>query len=84
MVKFPDAVDCGFPHFMDLEFATSEKTNAVRNSLLEVNNNYSTNEEINSSHVKILNDSILATFMLENTDNKTDNQCNTHNGRYYF
>ena len=47
MVKFPDAVDCGFPHFLDLQFATSEKTNAVRNSLLKENNIYSSNEEIN-------------------------------------
>ena len=30
----------------------------------------STNEEINSSHVKILADKIAATYMLENTDNK--------------
>ena len=30
----------------------------------------STNEEINSSHVKILEDNIAATYMLENTDNK--------------
>ena len=30
----------------------------------------STNEEINSSHVKILEDKISATYMLENTDNK--------------
>ena len=30
----------------------------------------STNEEINSSHVQILEDKIAATYMLENTDNK--------------
>lgn len=30
----------------------------------------STNEEIDSTHVKILKDKILATYMLENTDNK--------------
>ncbi|MBQ4122640.1 AAA family ATPase [bacterium] len=30
----------------------------------------STNEEINSSHVQILKEKILATYMLENTDNK--------------
>lgn len=30
----------------------------------------STNEEINSSHVKILADKMAATYMLENTDNK--------------
>ena len=30
----------------------------------------STNEEINSSHIKILNNNILATYMLENADNK--------------
>ncbi|MCI6360599.1 MAG: AAA family ATPase [Eubacterium coprostanoligenes] len=29
----------------------------------------STNEEINSSHVKIMEDKIVATYMLENTDN---------------
>ena len=30
----------------------------------------STNEEINSSHVKLLEGKIAATYMLENTDNK--------------
>lgn len=30
----------------------------------------STNEEINSNHIKIMKDKILATYMLENTDNK--------------
>ena len=30
----------------------------------------STNEEINSSHVKLLERKIAATYMLENTDNK--------------
>ena len=30
---------------------------------------FSTNEEINSAHVKIMKDKISATYMLENTDN---------------
>lgn len=46
-VEFADAVDFGWLHFMDLEFATPERANIARNSLLKENNIYSSNDEIN-------------------------------------
>lgn len=64
------------PFIIDTPFAridTEHRENISKYFFSKLNGQVfilSTNEEINSSHVKILNDSILATFMLENTDNK--------------
>lgn len=64
------------PFVIDTPFAridTEHRHNISKHFFSKLNGQVfilSTNEEINSSHVKILADKIAATYMLENTDNK--------------
>ena len=64
------------PFIIDTPFAridTEHRKNISKYFFSKLNGQVfilSTNEEINSSHVKILSDKISATYMLENTDNK--------------
>ena len=64
------------PFIIDTPFAridTEHRHNISRFFFSELNGQVfilSTNEEINSDHVRILEDKIAATYMLENTDNK--------------
>ncbi len=64
------------PFVIDTPFAridTEHRRNISKNFFRKLNGQVfilSTNEEINSAHVQILNDKIAATYMLENTDNK--------------
>lgn len=64
------------PFVIDTPFAridTEHRHNISKHFFSKLNGQVfilSTNEEINSSHVKILEDKIAATYMLENTDNK--------------
>ena len=64
------------PFVIDTPFAridTEHRQNISKHFFSKLNGQVfilSTNEEINSSHVKILEDKIAATYMLENTDNK--------------
>lgn len=64
------------PFVIDTPFAridTEHRHNISRHFFSKLNGQVfilSTNEEINSSHVQILEDKIAATYMLENTDNK--------------
>lgn len=64
------------PFIIDTPFAridTEHRKNISKYFFRKLNGQVfilSTNEEINSSHVKILSDKISATYMLENTDNK--------------
>ena len=64
------------PFVIDTPFAridTEHRQNISKHFFSKLNGQVfilSTNEEINSSHVKILQDKIAATYMLENTDNK--------------
>ena len=64
------------PFVIDTPFAridTEHRHNISKHFFSKLNGQVfilSTNEEINSSHVKILKDKIAATYMLENTDNK--------------
>lgn len=64
------------PFVIDTPFAridTEHRHNISKHFFSELNGQVfilSTNEEINSSHVKLLEDKIAATYMLENTDNK--------------
>ncbi len=64
------------PFVIDTPFAridTEHRHNISKYFFSELNGQVfilSTNEEINSSHVQILKDKIIATYMLENTDNK--------------
>ena len=62
--------------------ASFERANGAKFSLAPISSKYffsklngqvfilSTNEEIDSDHVKIMKDKICATYMLENVDNK--------------
>lgn len=64
------------PFVIDTPFAridTEHRHNISKHFFSKLNGQVfilSTNEEINSSHVKILEDKIASTYMLENTDNK--------------
>ena len=64
------------PFVIDTPFAridTEHRHNISKHFFSKLNGQVfilSTNEEINSSHVKLLQDKIAATYMLENTDNK--------------
>ena len=64
------------PFIIDTPFAridTEHRQNISKHFFSKLNGQVfilSTNEEINSSHVKILNEKIASTYMLENTDNK--------------
>lgn len=64
------------PFIIDTPFAridTEHRKNISKYFFSKLNGQVfilSTNEEINSAHVQILNDKIAATYMLENTDNK--------------
>ena len=64
------------PFVIDTPFAridTEHRHNISKHFFSKLNGQVfilSTNEEINSSHIKILNDRIAATYMLENADNK--------------
>ena len=64
------------PFVIDTPFAridTEHRHNISKHFFSKLNGQVfilSTNEEINSSHVKILHDKIAATYMLENVDNK--------------
>lgn len=64
------------PFIIDTPFAridTEHRRNISTHFFSKLNGQVfilSTNEEINSSHVRILEDKIAATYMLENTDNK--------------
>lgn len=64
------------PFVIDTPFAridTEHRHNISKHFFSKLNGQVfilSTNEEINSSHVKLLEDKIAATYMLENTDNK--------------
>ena len=64
------------PFVIDTPFAridTEHRQNISKHFFSKLNGQVfilSTNEEINSSHVKLLERKIAATYMLENTDNK--------------
>lgn len=64
------------PFIIDTPFAridTEHRKNISKYFFSKLNGQVfilSTNEEINSEHVKIMKNKILATYMLENTDNK--------------
>lgn len=64
------------PFIIDTPFAridTEHRHNISKHFFSKLNGQVfvlSTNEEINSAHVKILNKKIVATYMLENADNK--------------
>ena len=64
------------PFIIDTPFAridTEHRMNISKYFFSKLNGQVfilSTNEEINSTHVQILQDKIAATYMLENTDNK--------------
>ena len=64
------------PFVIDTPFAridTEHRRNISKNFFRNLNGQVfilSTNEEINTTHIQILNDKIAATYMLENTDNK--------------
>ena len=64
------------PFVIDTPFAridTEHRHNISKHFFSKLNGQVfilSTNEEINSSHVKILEENIAATYMLENSDNK--------------
>ena len=64
------------PFVIDTPFAridTEHRRNISEHFFRKLNGQVfilSTNEEINTDHVKILNDKIATTYMLENTDNK--------------
>ena len=64
------------PFIIDTPFAridTEHRRNISEHFFSKLNGQVfilSTNEEIDSEHVKILRDKIAATYMLENTDNK--------------
>ena len=67
------------PFVIDTPFAridTEHRQNISKHFFSKLNGQVfilSTNEEINSSHVKLLERKIAATYMLENTDNKKTN-----------
>lgn len=67
------------PFVIDTPFAridTEHRQNISKHFFSKLNGQVfilSTNEEINSSHVKLLEGKIAATYMLENTDNKKTN-----------
>lgn len=64
------------PFIIDTPFAridTEHRENISKYFFRKLNGQVfilSTNEEINASHIKILSDKILATYMLKNEDNK--------------
>lgn len=64
------------PFIIDTPFAridTEHRHNISKHFFSKLNGQvfiFSTNEEINSDHIQIMKDKILATYMLENTDNK--------------
>ncbi|MFA9377305.1 MAG: AAA family ATPase [Lachnotalea sp.] len=67
------------PFIIDTPFAridSEHRTNITRKFFMDLNGQvfiFSTNEEINGEHLKIMDKNIQSTFLLENTDNRRTN-----------